>query len=86
MNPALRRWKARDSKFLFFIVLNLSLLTIYVTQGALRPEPAGDSWRRIDLPALQQKLDKGELSTREADWYHVSNQPENEGFTSVGDP
>jgi hypothetical protein len=37
---------------------------------------AGAGWRAIDGQALQQRLEAGDLSDREASWYHASTPDE----------
>ncbi len=36
--------------------------------SALGPEPTEGGWRRVDIEAVRARIEKGELSNREAVW------------------
>ena len=70
MGKLLYHRRLRDLRFLVLVLLNLILIG-----GFLRSE-AGDEggppggWRRVDVQALQIRIEAGELVDREASWYH----------------
>ena len=63
-------WHTREWRFIAFMVLSLSAIGLYLAGGAARLEQTGSSWRRIDTERVQQMVESGELSGREAQWFH----------------
>lgn len=68
--PWIRHLRGRDLRFVALFVLNLALIGAYVdSMQALGPS-GGHGWRRVDIAAVQQRIEVGELSRHEAQWYH----------------
>jgi hypothetical protein len=78
----LKHWKAREWRFLGLTGLNLVAIALYLGAGLGQLEPTGTTWRRVDIDALRQRMDSGELSGREAQWYHPTRPGERAGPTS----
>lgn len=60
---------SRELLFLGWIGITLSLIGGYLLSGQGLVEQRGSAWRRIDLKALQQRIEGGDLRDREAAWY-----------------
>jgi hypothetical protein len=60
---------ARELLFLGWIGITLCLIGGYLLSGQGLVEQPGSAWRRIDLKALQQRIEGGDLRDREAAWY-----------------
>ena len=58
------------------VVLTGVVVVLYLASGLRFGGGEGSGWRRLDLDALQQRIDDGELQGREADWYHRSTGEE----------
>lgn len=70
MERWLRHVRRRELRFLAFMLLNLVCIAGYVGGSiGLAPEQTG-GWRRIDLRAVEARIEAGELVRKEADWYH----------------
>ncbi len=76
MNQYSIRLLRRDARFISLVLLNLLALALYLGQGALGVDDTGKAWRKIDIQAIQRLLDAGELSDREALWYHQTGPDE----------
>lgn len=59
----------REFVFLGWIGATLVLIAGYLIGGQALVEQQGSGWRRIDIKALQQRIDSGDLGEREAAWY-----------------
>lgn len=70
MPAILRHLHHRELGFLGLIGATLILIASYLVAGYGLLDQQGSSWRRIDLKALQQRIDVGDLRDREAGWYH----------------
>lgn len=82
MQSALRHPHPRDLRFLGLVGGMLALIASYLFSGYGLLEQRGSSWRRVDLEAVQQRIDSGDLSGREASWYHPAETapgPDGEG-------
>jgi hypothetical protein len=66
----------RDWRFLGFITLSLATMGLYLATGLAQLEQSGSGWRRIDTDAVRKLMDSGELSGREADWFHPTRPGE----------
>ena len=63
------RW--RELQFLALMLAQVILIAGYLAGGVgglTGDEPGG--WRRIDVEAVEARLNAGELVRKEADWYH----------------
>jgi len=78
-------WRSADLRFIGFLLLSLAVIGAYLVTGSARLEPSGESWRRIDIERVQQLMESGELSGREAQWFHPTlPQERSDGFGSKG--
>lgn len=59
----------RELGFLGWIGTTLVLIGGYLLSGQDQVDTQGSGWRRLDLKALQLRIDGGELRDREAIWY-----------------
>ena len=66
-------WKhphRRDLQFLALVCANLACVAGFLfAQFQADQQPAG-GWRRIDLPAVLERIEGGDLQRHEAQWYH----------------
>jgi hypothetical protein len=68
-------WHVADYRLLG--LLGSTLLCILLFFWQQRGEGvSGGGWREIDRQAFQQRLDAGDLSNREASWYHPATADE----------
>ena len=79
MNPRrlhLALFSGREARFLGLIALTLVLIALALGE-ALRPTaPTGSGHRIIDLKTLERRIAAGDLSDREAAWYHPATPDE----------
>ncbi len=61
--------KRRDIKFAVFIAVNLVAISGFLVSN-LGEEPAYTGWRKIDYPALMQKINSGDLVRHEATYWY----------------
>ena len=78
MRP-MRHWQVREARFLGFIALTLVLMALYLGEALRLAADTGRGHRMIDLKALIRRIDAGELSEREAVWYHPATPNETRG-------
>lgn len=63
--------RRRDRTFVALLLLSLVLIGLLLDAERRAAKRAdGASWRRIDLKALERRIDSGQLSDREALWFH----------------
>jgi hypothetical protein len=74
----LTRTLIHDWPIIALLMVNLLGIGLYLGVGPVLREGAG--YRVVDIAAVRRLLDAGELSRREALWYHPSLPPE----TSAG--
>lgn len=67
----IRRLRKRDRGFVLLVVVHLVCIAGFIVgdRGSAASELGG--WRRIDLPALLDKIRSGDLVEHEADWYRT---------------
>ena len=70
-----------DIQLVGLICVTLVFIGLFLTARLQQLDAEGSGWRRIDLELLQQRIESGDLSDREAVWYH----PEKEGAGGVAD-
>lgn len=70
MERWLRHLHGREWRFLALSLATLACMAGFLSSGfeALHETPGG--WRRVDLGRLNERIDRGDLMTREALWYH----------------
>jgi len=76
MIQSLRHLHVRELRFLGLIALTLLLMALHLGSSLRLAEISGTGWRVLDLPALQRRVESGELSDREAHWYHPATPDE----------
>lgn len=79
MVASLKHWKVRDWRFVGWIGLTLLCIGLYLSTAGPGRERAHPGWRRIDTVLLQRRIDSGDLSGREAQWYHPARPGEQSG-------
>ena len=79
-------WHAREWRFVAFMGLILAAIGFYLATGAAQLEQSGSSWRRIDIERVQQMVEGGELSGREALWFHATLPQERPGGSASKGP
>lgn len=70
MQAWLRHLRVRDLRFAALVALELALMAAYLAAGYRGLGQEGHGFRRIDLQALEARMDAGDLSRHEALWYH----------------
>ena len=78
MIQSVRHIHVRELRFLGAIALTLALIALHLGSSLRLAEFSGTGWRTLDLSALQRRIDSGELSEREASWYHRATPGETE--------
>ncbi|MEA3275598.1 MAG: hypothetical protein U9Q81_10000 [Pseudomonadota bacterium] len=73
-------WHQRELRFLGLLVITGLIIGLYLSESLRIAGQEGTGWRTIDLEALQQRIETGELSEREADWYHPARPDEVSGI------
>lgn len=59
----------QDLRLIVLILVSLVLIGFHLNQAGGGAGEAGASWRKLDIEALQRRIETGDLSDREADWY-----------------
>lgn len=69
--------RGRDLPLLALVLVALLLIGLHL-QGALEQSghPGSGGWRRIDRAALEQRIERGDLRDRRADWAHPTRPDE----------
>lgn len=78
MEKLLNHSQLRDLRFLTLVLLNLLLIGGFLIRGVGGDSSPPGGWRRIDLQALQTRIETGELADVEARWYHGVTADESE--------
>lgn len=79
MLEQIRHWRPRDLRFLGLVVLTGAIVALHLGDGLRLAAREGSGWRPLDLDALRQRVETGELREREADWYHAATDEEARG-------
>ena len=74
MSAAVTHWRGRELRFLGLVGITVWLLALYLNAGLRLAQQEGSGWRTIDLEALQRRVETGELTDREAQWYHLQTE------------
>ena len=74
MENLFKHWQLRDFRFAVFVACNLLLVAGFLYDSLASDSQPGGGWRRIDLHALQSRIESGELVQTEAHWYHVNDR------------
>jgi hypothetical protein len=70
MHAWLRHLHARELRFIAVVLTDLLFVAAYLAGGYGGLGQEGHGWRRIDVEALEARMDAGDLNRREARWYH----------------
>jgi len=79
MITLVRHWHLRDVRFLGLIAMTALLIALHLVEGLRLAAREGSGHRVIDVKALERRIDAGDLSDREADWYHLATPQESRG-------
>jgi hypothetical protein len=79
MSMLARHWHPRDVRFIGLIAMTALLIALHLGEGLRLAAREGSGHRVIDLKALERRIDTGDLSDREADWYHPARPEESGG-------
>jgi hypothetical protein len=79
MSTLVRHWHPREARFVGLIALTGLLIALHLEEGLLLAALAGSGHRVIDLKTLEWRIDAGDLTDREADWYHPATPQESAG-------
>lgn len=79
MFQQIRHRRPRDLRFLGLVALTGLVVALYLDEGLRLSTRAGSGWRSLDLDALLQRIETGELRDREADLYHPATDEETRG-------
>jgi len=71
-----KHWRQRDLRFLGLVCVTGLVVALYLNAGLRLAGQEGSGWRSLDLDALHQRIESGELRDREADWYHPATDEE----------
>lgn len=72
----LRTIHRRELRFLGLILMTGLVIALLLAEGLRLSGLGGVGWRAIDRQALQRRIDSGDLSDREASWYHAASEGE----------
>jgi hypothetical protein len=75
----IKHWRVRDVRFLGLLALTGLTIAMFLTTELRLAGREGSGWRTLDLEALRQRIETGELREREADWYHRATEEEARG-------
>jgi len=70
MEKLLNHSRLRDLRFVVLVLINLLLISGFLVSSTGGESGPPGGWRRIDLQALQTRIEAGELVDTEASWYH----------------
>ncbi|MEN8168301.1 MAG: hypothetical protein ABFR65_12620 [Pseudomonadota bacterium] len=76
MPRIIKYWHAGDSRLIGLLALTLLLIALFLAQQSPQNTSASPNWRKIELTAVKQRLDSGDLSYQEASWYHLASPEE----------
>ncbi len=74
LHKALHRHR-NDLELLAMVSVVMLAIAGYLAEEIGNARQEGASWRRIDTEAVRTLIDAGDLSDREALWYHRSPPP-----------
>lgn len=79
MSTLARHWQPREARFLGLIALTALLIALDLGEGLHLAGRAGSGHRVIDIKALERRIEAGDLTDREALWYHQTRPEEAPG-------
>ena len=74
-----KHWQPREARFLGLIALTLLLIGLHLAEGLRIAGMEGSGHRVIDLKALELRIQTGDLTDHEAEWYHPARPEELRG-------
>lgn len=80
MVEQIRHMRSRDLRFLGLVALTGLTIALYLDAGLRLASQEGSGWRKLDLDAVMQRIETGELRDWEADWYHPATEEEIRGL------
>ena len=75
-----RHLHPRDLRFLGLVAMTGLIIVLYLATGLQLADQTGSGWRKVDLDAVMQRIETGELRELEADWYHPATEDEVRGL------
>jgi hypothetical protein len=79
LRPRQALFSRREVRFLGLIVLTLVLIALSLGEALRQATPTGRGHRVIDRKILERRIEAGDLSDREAAWYHPATADETRG-------
>jgi len=76
MTMLVRHWHKRDVRFLGLIAVAGLAIALHLGEGLRLAAREGSGHRVIDLKALERRIEAGDISEREALWYHQTSPDE----------
>ncbi len=70
-NSIVKRLRTRDWRFYLLVLVHIICIIGFVSEGRHVTPAATGGWRTVDLEELKSRIGSGDLSDREADFYHV---------------
>lgn len=81
MRHRLALFSMREARFLGLIALTLVLIALSLGEALRLATTTGSGHRVIDRKTLERRIEAGDLSDREAAWYHPATPDETRGET-----
>lgn len=66
-----RHLRGREYRFLALVLMNLACVAGFLSLNLGHAESHPGGWRRIDLQALERRIQAGDLTTHDALWFHA---------------
>ncbi len=66
--------RMQDLRLVVLIAISLVLIGLHLDEVGQGRSESGSGWRQVDLDALQRRIEAGDLSDREADWYRPAEE------------
>ena len=76
----------RELRFLGLLLITALVIALQLADGLRLAGLTGSGWRVVDRQALERRIGAGDLSDREAVWYHPATPEETRAAGSGGEP
>jgi hypothetical protein len=63
-----------DMPLVVLVAANLLAVAGFLGVGPPEAAPGSGGWRRVDIEAVSRRIQAGDLSAREALWYHAARE------------
>jgi hypothetical protein len=83
--PGLRHIHERELRFLGLVLVTGLLIALQLGDSLRLAGLRGSSWRAVDRQALEGRIESGDLSDREARWYHPATADETRAAGAGGE-